>query len=105
MIGGMDMGRSLGLLEVVGMVTAIACIDKMVKSAFVEVTRVEQIGSGMITIFIEGDLASVQYALEQGEEEAHYRGVFVTSKAIPRPYVGLDKLTAHVEKVVKHGES
>ncbi|RXJ04172.1 BMC domain-containing protein [Anaerobacillus alkaliphilus] len=99
------MGLSLGMLEVRGMGTTFVCIDKMVKSAFVEVTRVEQIGSGVITIFIQGELASVQYAIAVGEEVVQSYGQFIASRVIARPYNGLEKLTAQEEKVVKHGEN
>lgn len=88
------MYRSLGIIEVVGMVTATASIDAMIKSAFIEVKKIDRIGSGYITIMIEGDLASVQVAIEVGREVAQCHGELVAYRVIPRPYEGLDKLTA-----------
>ncbi|WNF38843.1 BMC domain-containing protein [Bacillaceae bacterium IKA-2] len=88
------MNQSLGIIEVVGMVTAMACIDAMVKSAYVEVTKIERVGSGFIAIMIEGDLASVQVALEIGAETVQCHGELVAAKVIARPYEGLEKLTA-----------
>ncbi len=99
------MDRSLGLLEVSGMVAAIACIDTMVKAAFVEITRIEQIGSGIIVIMIQGDLANVQYALERGSEKADNHGQLLGLRVIARPYEGLDILIAPQEKVIKVGEN
>lgn len=92
------MNRSYGLLEVVGFVTASICIDKMVKSAYVEVDSIQRTGSGMMTIIISGDLASVKEALEIGEEAAHCSGELVAVRAIARPYEGLEKLLAPEEK-------
>ena len=69
------MNKSLGIIEVTGMVTATACIDAMVKSAFVEVFKVNHVGSGIIAIMILGDLASVQYAHEVGRDEAVKHGM------------------------------
>lgn len=88
------MYRSLGIIEVVGMVTATACIDAMVKSAYVEVTKVERVGSGFLAVIIKGDLASVQVAIEIGAETAQSHGQLIAYRVIPRPYDGLEKMTA-----------
>lgn len=90
--------RSIGLLEVVGFATATACIDKMVKSAYVEVRSTERVGSGMITIIISGDLASVKEALEMGADVANNMGELVAIRTIARPYEGLGRLLAPEEK-------
>ncbi|MDQ0156867.1 BMC domain-containing protein [Robertmurraya andreesenii] len=86
------MNRSIGLLEVVGFVTAAACVDRMVKSAYVDVHSIKRAGSGMITVIISGDLASVKEALEVGEETASSMGELVAVRAIARPYEGLERL-------------
>mgnify|MGYP005749084475 CR=1 FL=1 len=86
------LNQSLGMLEVIGMASAIACMDAMVKSAFVHVNKVERVGSGYICVMIEGDLASVQHAIEVGKN--HCQGQLVAAKVIPRPYEGLEKWTA-----------
>ncbi|WP_407272704.1 BMC domain-containing protein [Radiobacillus sp. PE A8.2] len=86
------MNRSLGLIEVRGTVTAAATVDVMVKNAFVEIRSIERVGSGLITIMIEGDLASVQAALEIGAEEALKYGELIAVKSIPRPDQGLASL-------------
>lgn len=92
------MNRSLGLIEVVGLVTATACIDAMVKSAYVEVFNINRTGAGMITVMIQGDLASVKEALEIGESVAHQYGEIVAVRAIARPYEGLENLIGPQEK-------
>ncbi|WP_108670440.1 BMC domain-containing protein [Peribacillus acanthi] len=86
------MDRSVGLLEVIGTATAMACIDSMVKSAFVEVISTEKTGSGMITIIIEGDLASVKAAIERGEEVASSKGGAFSANVIARPYLEMNHL-------------
>ncbi|KAB8139425.1 BMC domain-containing protein [Gracilibacillus oryzae] len=83
------MNQSLGIVEVEGLVTATTTIDAMCKHAFVEVVHLEKTGSGWITIMIQGDLASVQAALEAGEEAAYRHGQVVAVKSIPRPDEGL----------------
>lgn len=98
------MKQSLGLLEVIGMVTATACIDVMVKHAFVDIYEIKRIGSGMITVMIKGDLASVQAALEIGAEAAQQHGELAAARVIPRPYEGLERLIAPDEKGDKNEE-
>lgn len=92
------MKRSLGLMEVIGTVTAMTAIDAMSKHAFVEVIRVEQVGSGIRTIMITGDLASVQTALEVGADQASHHGEVLAIKTIPKPDEGMyGKLLPHKE--------
>ncbi|SER41624.1 BMC domain-containing protein [Gracilibacillus ureilyticus] len=79
------MYQSLGIIEVEGLVTATSAIDAMCKHAFVEVVHIEKTGSGWVTVLIQGDLASVQAALEVGAETAYRHGQVVAVKSIPRP--------------------
>lgn len=99
------MYRSLGVLEVTGMSTMIACLDAMEKSAFINIHAVKRTGSGMLTILIKGDLASIQAALEIGADIAQSFGGLVAVKAIARPYSGLELLTGPAREGVKDGES
>lgn len=84
--------KSIGIIEVVGTVTATTCIDAMVKTAYVEVRHIERIGSGLVTVIIEGDLASVQVAVEAGEEMAARFGEIIATRVIAKPYEGLESL-------------
>lgn len=86
------MNQSIGIVEVIGLTAATSCIDVMVKAAFVEVYNIRRTGSGMITIIIQGDLASVQVAVEKGADAAQCIGELVAAHVIPRPYEGLEKL-------------
>lgn len=83
------MQESIGLLEVTNLTTALICIDGMIKSAYVEVCKTHCIGSGLITIVIKGELASVKEASEIGEALAIQSGGLLASKVIARPYVDL----------------
>lgn len=86
------MNQSIGIVEVIGTTAAAACIDVMVKAAFVEVYNIKRTGSGMITIIIQGDLASVQVAVEKGADAVQNIGELVSAHVIPRPYEGLEVL-------------
>jgi ethanolamine utilization protein EutM len=84
--------QSIGIIEVVGNVTALSCADRMVKSSYVEIHSIKRIGTGMVAVIIRGDLASVQHAIEVGQEAASEHGEIVAARVIPRPYEGLEKL-------------
>ena len=83
------MQESIGLLEVNGLTTALICVDGMVKSAYVTISKTYGTGSGYITIVVKGELASVKEAIEIGEALALQSGGLLASKVIARPYVDL----------------
>lgn len=91
------MKHSLGIIEVVGNVNALTCADRMIKSAYIEIASIKRIGTGMVSIIIRGDLASVQHAIEVGQETAAEYGELIAARVIPRPYEGLEKLTDSAE--------
>jgi ethanolamine utilization protein EutM len=92
------MAQSIGILEVVGMVSAAASTDAMVKAAYVEVYSMKRAGAGMIAVIIKGDLASVKEALTIGAEVAQRFGDLVAARTIARPYEGFEQLIAPDEK-------
>lgn len=79
------MKQSIGILEIEGFLAVTASIDAMVKHAYVELLKVEKTGSGWMTIIVQGDLASVQAAIEFGLETAQKLGNVISVKTIPRP--------------------
>jgi len=100
--GGRVMNRSLGIIEVIGLVTATACIDAMIKSAYVEVFNIKRTGSGMITVIIQGDLASIKEALEVGQSVAYRHGELIAVRSIARPYDGLESIIGSEETGVEN---
>ena len=56
--------RALGLLETFGLVPAIEGADTAVKAAEVEITGMERIGAGLVTVTFRGDVSSVQAAMD-----------------------------------------
>lgn len=84
------MRQALGLIEAIGLATAIEAADAAVKSANVKLLGVELCkGNGMHTIKLLGDVGAVKAACEAGSAAcAKGRGVF-SVKVIPRPADGL----------------
>ncbi|KIL46684.1 hypothetical protein KP77_28110 [Jeotgalibacillus alimentarius] len=85
------MKQSYGFLEVTGYAAALKCADIMIKTAYITISHMERIGSGLVTIMIEGDLASVQAAIEAGIESAE--SSLLTANVIARPYEGFLNVT------------
>ena len=84
------MRQALGLVEAIGLATAIEAADAAVKSANVELLGMEPCkGDGMHTIKLIGDVGAVKAACEAASIAcAKGRGVF-SVKVIARPADGL----------------
>ena len=61
------MGDALGLIETKGLVACIAAADAMCKSANVELIGYENIGSGLVTVMVKGDVGAVKASVGSGD--------------------------------------
>ena len=86
------MSNSIGVIETRGLTAAIEAADAMLKAANVEVVGSEKIGSGLVSVIIQGDVGAVKAATEVGEEAASRIGEVVAVHVIPRPHEDLSKL-------------
>nr|WP_275899481.1 BMC domain-containing protein [Bacillus piscicola] len=73
------------MVETIGYPAIIAAADAAAKAADVQIATYQKADSGIITIYIIGDVASVQAAVAVGEEVAKRVGQFRHSHVIPRP--------------------
>lgn len=78
-------GEALGLVETRGMVPAIAAADIMCKAADVELVSYENVGSGLVTVLVAGDVAAVTTAVEAGARAASECGQLTAKNVMPRP--------------------
>lgn len=78
--------EALGLLETKGLVALMEGTDAMLKSANVEMLGWDKAGSGMVTVFVKGDVAAVKAAVDAGAEAAGRIGQVVSVHVIPRPH-------------------
>jgi len=81
---------ALGMIETVGVTGLIAAADVAAKAANVRVVTRQGVDAGIVTVFVVGDVASVQAAVQAGEAEATRVGRCRGSHVIPRP--GIDVL-------------
>lgn len=80
------MNQSLGLIETRGLTAAIEAADTMLKAANVSIVGTEKIGSGLVTVMVQGEVGAVKAAVEAGAEAAQRIGELVAVHVIPRPH-------------------
>lgn len=83
------MQSAIGLIETKGLVGLVEATDAMAKAANVEIVKKVQIGGGLVTTVVSGDVGSVRAAVEAGANAASQVGELVGSHIIPRPAEGL----------------
>jgi ethanolamine utilization protein EutM len=83
---------ALGLIETKGLVAAIEAADAMVKSANVRLVGREQIGGGLVTVMVRGDVGAVKAATDAGAAAAGKIGEIVSVHVIPRPHEDVEGL-------------
>ena len=83
------MQDAIGMLETKGLVALIEATDAMAKAANVEIVKRIQIGGGLVTTIVRGDVGSVRAAVEAGANAASQIGELVASHIIPRPADGI----------------
>jgi ethanolamine utilization protein EutM len=83
------MHSAIGLIETKGLVGLVEATDAMAKAANVKVIKRVDIGGGLVTTIVSGDVGSVRAAVEAGGSAASQIGELVSSHVIPRPSDGL----------------
>ena len=78
------MGRALGMIETRGWVAVVEAADAMVKAAEVEVAGWQEVGGGLVSVIVRGDVAAVCAATEAGVVAA--AGEIVAFSIIPQPH-------------------
>ena len=91
--------NALGMVETRGLVGAIEAADSMVKAANVQLVGKEQVGGGLVTVMVRGDVGAVKAATDAGAAAAEKVGELISVHVIPRPHVEVDGILPH-----KNGE-
>ncbi|MEZ6115871.1 MAG: BMC domain-containing protein [Pirellulaceae bacterium] len=83
------MQNAIGLIETKGLIGLIEATDAMAKAANVQIVKRVDIGGGLTTTVVSGDVGSVRAAVEAGAQAASQVGELAGSHVIPRPAEGL----------------
>ena len=89
--------NALGMVETKGLVGAIEAADAMVKAANVQLVGKEQVGGGLVTVMVRGDVGAVNAATDAGAAAAEKVGELVSVHVIPRPHAEVDHILPHGE--------
>lgn len=93
------MKQALGLIETIGLVTAIEAADAAVKAADITLLGYENTkGSGKITLKFVGGVGAVQAAVAAGVAAAARIGKVYGHHVIPRPHDEIEALIRSVDR-------
>ena len=81
---------AIGMIETKGYVPALSA-DAMVKAANVEIVARNEVGGGLVSVVVRGDVGAVKAATEAGAEAASQVGEVTAVHVIPRPHGDLGK--------------
>ena len=94
------MGRALGMIETRGWVAIVEAADAMVKAAEVEVVGWQQVGGGLVSVIVRGDVAAVRAATEAGAVAAASAGEIVALNIMPRPHESTEAALSLIRPLV-----
>lgn len=92
----MSSSNALGMIETKGLVGAVEAADAMVKAANVTLIGRTQVGGGLVTVMVRGDVGAVKAAVDAGAAAAKAVGELISVHVIPRPH-------AEVEMILPQG--
>ncbi len=84
--------KSIGSVETRGMVGAVAAADAMLKTSNVKLIDFNFVGSGVMSVVIEGEVAAVTAAVERGAEVAAQICEVRAKDVLARPAEGVGGL-------------
>ena len=82
--------NALGMVETKGLVGAIEVADAMVKAANVTLIGKEQVGAGLVTVMVRGDVGAVKAATDARAATAENVGELISVHVIPRPHAEVE---------------
>ena len=79
------MEKALGMVETKGLVGAIVAVDTMSKSASVEIVGSKEIGAGLVSVFVRGDVGAVKAAIDSAAAAVKKVGELSSLYIIAKP--------------------
>ena len=88
--------QALGMIETRGLIGSVEAADAMVKAANVTLVGKEEIGGGLVTVFVRGDVGAVKAATDAGAAAAQRVGELLSVHVIPRPHSDVELIIPHL---------
>lgn len=93
--------EALGMIETKGFVTLVEATDAALKAANVQFLGWDKVGSGLVSVFLTGDVAAVKAATDAGAAAGGRIGEVVSVQVIPRPHSDIDVVLPATGKSAK----
>ncbi|WP_136799086.1 BMC domain-containing protein [Desulfosediminicola ganghwensis] len=93
----MSSSNALGMIETKGLVGAVEAADAMVKAANVTLVGKSQVGGGLVTVMVRGDVGAVKAATDAGAAAAANVGELISVHVIPRPHSEVETILPKAE--------
>ena len=84
--------EALGMIETKGFIALVEAVDAMMKAANVKFLGWDNVGSGLVSAFVSGDVAAVKAATDAGAAAAGRVGQVMSVQVIARPHDDLNKV-------------
>lgn len=81
--------EAIGMIETHGLVALVQATDAMLKAASVKFVGWNKVGSGLCSVYVQGDVGSVRAAVDAGGSAAKTAGQLVSAHVIARPHGNL----------------
>ena len=90
------MKEALGMIETRGLIGAVEAADAMVTAANVHLIGKQQIGSGLVTVMVRGDVGAVKAAVDAGATAAKRVGELYGTHVIPSPHDDVEAILPNI---------
>ena len=90
--------EALGMIETRGFAAAVEAADAMVKAANVKLLERVQVGGGLVTAVVRGDVGAVKAATDAGAAAAEKVGEVISVHVIPRPHSDVEEFLGQAKK-------
>jgi ethanolamine utilization protein EutM len=85
------------MIETKGLVGSVEAADAMVKAANVTLIGKTQVGGGLVTVMVRGDVGAVKAAVDAGATAAKNVGELISVHVIPRPHSEVESILPSAE--------
>lgn len=89
---------ALGFMEFKGFIGLVEATDAAVKAAYSVPVGWQKVGSGLVTMILQGDVAAVKSAIDAGAKAGSKFGELISTDVIPRPHEALEALKKSPKK-------
>lgn len=89
--------KAIGVIETKGITALIEAADTMLKAASVEIVATERIGSGFVSVVVQGEVGAVKAAVEAGAQSAQRLGEVIAVHVIARPSEDIKQILPDVK--------